>query len=329
MKVALVSSRSFAQVLSVGQDLLVEAGFDVRRVGPEERPLDGAKLARIVEREAPAVLIAGAEPITREVLCASPTLRMVQKHGVGVDNIDLEAATESGIAVANAPGTNTDAVADLALALMLDLLRSVVPAVESTREGKWDRYIGNELGRMTVGVIGTGRIGRAVVSRLSGFGSSVVAYDVYRDEAWADENGVRYVELEGLLRAADIVTLHIPLMDETRDLIDAPRLAMMKPTAFLVNIARGELVDETALAEALSSGGIAGAGIDVFATEPPQASPLLRCPNVLATPHIGAYTREAMECMDRTCAETVRDAFSKRMSKNVLNPEVFTRWTTA
>lgn len=327
MYLALVSSRSFAQVVSIGETLLANGGFQVRRVDPKDRPLDGPKLARIVARERPDVLIAGAEPIPRDVLLASLTLRMVQKHGVGVDNIDLVAATEAGIVVANAPGTNTEAVADLAVALMLDLLRGIIPAVESTRAGRWDRYIGHEIGRLTIGVVGTGRIGRAVIRRLRGFGCTVLGYDVYQDSCLVNEYNVQYVSLSDLLKISDIVTLHIPLMKETRNLVGKAELALMKPTAFLINVARGELVDETALVQHLAEGRIAGAGIDVFATEPPEKSPLLKLTNVLGTPHIGAYTHEAMECMDRTCAQTVLDVFAARPSGNVLNPEVLSGWS--
>jgi D-3-phosphoglycerate dehydrogenase len=324
--VALVSSRSFGQIVPDGEQLLARGGFDVRRVPDSERPLDAPKLARLVARERPAALIAGAEPISRDVLLASPTLRLVQKHGVGVDNIDVEAATAAGIAVTNAPGTNTEAVADLTVAFMLALLRQVVPAVESTRQGKWDRYMGRELGQLTVGVVGTGRIGRAVVRRLGGFGSRILTYDVIQDPALAVANDLRYVELDELLDESDIVTLHIPLMEGTRELLGRRELARMKKNAYLINIARGELVDEAALAEHLAAGRIAGAGVDVFATEPPQESPLLRLPNVLATPHIGAYTHEAMEAMDRVCAETVVALFSGGRSDYVVNPEVLSRW---
>ncbi len=327
MRIALISSRSFGQIVRVGEDLLARGGFDVRRVPDSERPLDAPKLARLVARERPNALIAGAEPIPREVLTASPTLKLVQKHGVGVDNIDLAAATSAGILVTNAPGTNTEAVADLALAFMLSLLRQVVPAVESTRRGKWDRYMGRELGQLTVGVVGTGRIGRAVIRRLGGFGSRILAYDVIQDPSLAATHSVKYVEMSELLDESDIVTLHIPLMEGTRELLGRRELARMKRSAFLINIARGELVDESALAEHLAAGGIAGAGVDVFATEPPQSSPLLKLSNVLATPHIGAYTQEAMEAMDRACAETVVDIFSGRRSDHVVNPEVLGRWT--
>ena len=326
MKVALISSRSFGQVVPDGEHLLAKGGFDVRRVPDSERPLDAPKLARLVACERPSALIAGAEPVPRSVLLASPTLRLVQKHGVGVDNIDLAAATEAGIAVTNAPGTNTEAVADLTVAFMLALLRLVVPASQSTRLGKWERYMGRELGQMTVGVVGTGRIGRAVIRRLGGFGSRLLAYDVIQDPSLAVANNLRYVELDELLDKSDIVTLHIPLMEGTRELLGRRELARMKKSAYLINIARGELVDEAALAEHLAAGRIAGAGVDVFATEPPQESPLLKLPNVLATPHIGAYTHEAMEAMDRVCAETIVALFSGGRSDHVVNPEVLSRW---
>jgi D-3-phosphoglycerate dehydrogenase / 2-oxoglutarate reductase len=326
VKVALISSRSFGLVVPDGERLLAKGGFDVRRVSDSERPLDAPKLARLVARERPSALIAGAEPIPRNVLLASPTLRLVQKHGVGVDNIDLAAATEAGIAVTNAPGTNTEAVADLTLAFMLALLRQVVPAVGSTRQGKWERYMGRELGQLTVGVVGTGRIGRAGIRRLGGFGSKILAYDVVQDPSLAAGHGFQYVELEELLEKSDIVTLHIPLMEGTRELLGHRELGRMKKSAYLINIARGELVDEAALAEHLAAGRIGGAGVDVFATEPPQNSPLLGLPNVLATPHIGAYTHEAMEAMDRVCAETVVALFSGGWSDHVVNPEVLDRW---
>ena len=326
MRVVLVSSRSFGQIVPDGEQLLARGGFDVRRVPDSERPLDAPKLARLVARECPTALIAGAEPIPREVLIASPMLKLVQKHGVGVDNIDVEAATAAGIVVTNAPGTNTEAVADLAVAFMLALLRQLVPAVESTRQGAWHRYMGRELGQLAVGVVGTGRIGRAVIRRLGGFGSRILAYDVIQDRSLAAAHNLRYVELDELIETSDIVTLHIPLMEGTRELLGRRELARMKKSAFLINIARGELVDETALAEHLAAGRIAGAGVDVFATEPPQDSPLLRLPNVLATPHIGAYTHEAMEAMDRVCAETVVALFSGGQSDHVVNPEVLGRW---
>ena len=323
MRVVLVSSRSFGNVVSIGTDLLRDAGLEVRRISKEERPLDDAKLASIVAREVPNVLITGAEPVSEHVLSATDDLRMIMKHGVGVDNIDLGAATSRGIAVANAPGTNTEAVADLAVGLMLSLLRFVCAASASTRSGDWKRYIGRELGAMIVGIVGTGRIGAAVARRVRAFGAEVLGYDVVKNAELESTYGVRYVPLDRLLSEADIVTLHAPLIPETANMIAKEQLESMKPAALLVNCARGELVDEAALYEHLRSGGIAGAAVDVFATEPPQQSPLLALDNVLATPHIGAYTHEAMEAMDRLCSETIIDVLLRgRIPDNLLNPEV-------
>ena len=247
---------------------------------------------------------------------------MVMKHGVGVDNIDLGAATSRGIVVANAPGTNTDAVADLTLGLMLTLLRRICTANASTHSGAWERYMGYELGASVVGVVGTGRIGAAVARRVHAFGAKLLAHDVVPNESLTTSFALRYVSLEELLRRSDIVTLHAPLLPQTAGMIGLEELGLMKESSFLINCARGELVDEVALCESLRSGGIAGAAVDVFATEPPQDSPLLEFENVVAVPHIGAYTYEAMEAMDRLCAQTVIDVLvNGRIPPNVLNPE--------
>jgi D-3-phosphoglycerate dehydrogenase len=322
MRVVLVTSRSFGNVVTVGNDLLRDAGFEVRRVGKEERPLDETKLVSIVHRESPEAIITGAEPMSEAVLAASDGLRMIMKHGVGVDNIDLGAAVSRGIAVANAPGTNTEAVADLAFGFILSLLRRICPANASTRSGSWERYIGHELGSMTIGIVGTGRIGAVVARRAHAFGASLLGYDVVEDEGLKSDCNLRYVSLDSLLREADVVTLHAPLMPQTRKMIGKAQLESMKPSALLVNCARGELVDEGSLYECLQAGGIAGAAVDVFATEPPRDSPLLKLDTVLATPHIGAYTYEAMEAMDRLCAETIAAVLlRKETPPNVLNAE--------
>jgi D-3-phosphoglycerate dehydrogenase len=323
MRVVLVSSRSFGTVVPSGTDTLQDAGFDVRRVAEEDRPLDAAKLATIVCHEAPEVIVTGAEPITAGVLSATDALRMIMKHGVGVDNIDLDAATSRGIAVANAPGTNADAVADLTVCLMLSALRRVCAADRSTHGGGWERYVGHELGAMTVGIVGTGRIGAAVARRVRAFGAAILGCDVVRNEGLVSSCGLAYAPLEELLKRSDVVTLHAPLTPRTVKMIGDEELSVMKPTAVLVNCARGELVDERALHERLRSGGIAAAAVDVYATEPPQKSPLLELDNVVATPHIGAYTYEAMETMDRLCAETIVDVLLHGTAPcNLLNPQV-------
>jgi D-3-phosphoglycerate dehydrogenase len=321
VKRVVVSSRSYGQLSDVGSKLLEDAGFEVWRIPPEERPLDEAKMVEIVARERPDVVVSGAEPITRSVLEASPNLSMVMKHGVGVDNIDIQAATARGILVANAPGTNTTAVADMTIAMILALLRGVYDAVQSTKSGGWERFVGHDLGALTVGVIGTGKIGQAVIHRLHGFESDVLAYDIVQDLDLLSHSKVRYVEMGELLHNSDVITLHVPLVPETRAMIGRNELEMMKPTAYLVNLARGELVDEDVLFEFLEHKRIAGAAVDVYAVEPPKSSQLIGLDNVLSTPHIAAYTLESMENMGRMCAQTIIDAMQSVECPNIINPQ--------
>ncbi|MCL4487102.1 MAG: phosphoglycerate dehydrogenase [Chloroflexi bacterium] len=322
MDCVLVSSRSFGSISEAGGKLLESAGFRVQSIAPQERPIAEEKMVKIITREKPTVVICGAEPITRSVMEACPSLFMVMKHGVGIDNIDLDAATDLKIAVASAPGTNTESVADLTIAMTLALVRGVFQSVSSTKAGRWDRYVGHDLGALTIGVVGTGRIGLTVIRRFQGFGSSVLAYDVVQNLDSAAQLNFRYVSLEHLLQHSDIVTLHAPLADSTRKMIGRRELERMKTTAYLLNLARGELCDEEALCEFLQQRRIAGAAVDVFSVEPPEKSPLLRLDNVLATPHIAAYTYESMERMDRVCAQTVIDASRGKVCSNILNPEV-------
>lgn len=320
MRVVLVSSRSFGQIVDVGINSLTSAGFEIRRISEKARPLDAVKLARIVRHERPHALICGAEPITADVLSASDNLQLVVKHGVGVDNIDIEFATAKGILVANTPDTNTEAVADLTIGLMLVLLRHICKANTTTHQGKWERFIGHELGALRVGVVGTGRIGGAVIKRLHAFGPEILAYDVNPREELVSKYGVRYVSLEELLATSDIVTLHVPLTEKTRNMIGARELDQMKIGACLINVARGGIVDEKALYDRLKSKRIAAAALDVFTEEPPRANPLLQLDNVIATPHIGAYTYEAIERMDRLCASIIIEVFTRGYSPYILNP---------
>jgi D-3-phosphoglycerate dehydrogenase len=324
VKRVVVGSRSFGQLSDVGVKLLNGAGFDVWRIPPEERPLDESKMVEIVARENPEVVVTGAEPITKQVLEAGPNLRMIMKHGVGVDNIDIQTATTLGILVANAPGTNTEAVADMTIAMMLALLRGVYNAVQSTKSGGWERFVGHDLGGLTIGVVGTGKIGLAVIRRLGGFGSNMLAYDIVHNQDLLSHPKVCYVEMAELLQESDVVTLHVPLVADTKAMIGRNELEMMKPTAYLVNLARGELVDEVALFEFLQQKRIAGAAVDVYAVEPPKSSPLIGLDNVLSTPHIAAYTYESMEHMSWICAQTIIDAMRSIACPNILNPQAMT-----
>jgi D-3-phosphoglycerate dehydrogenase len=321
MSRVLITSRSFGAISEVGQKMLVEAGFEVREVSPEERPLTEEKIIQILRRENPEIVICGAESMSQQVMEACPHLTLIMKHGVGVDNIDFLAANHLGILVANTPGTNTEAVADFTIAVMLSLLRRVFQAVHSTKSERWERFIGHDLGAVTVGVIGTGRIGQSVIHRLQGFGSQILAYDIVQNEELAALPNLHYVSLDELLERAEIVTLHIPLLAETNKIIGDRELSLMKPTSYLVNLARGELVDEVALCEALQQNLIAGAAVDVYTVEPPLSSQLIRLENVLPTPHIAAYTYESMERMDRMCAQTIIDIFRGKNCLNILNPQ--------
>lgn len=253
------------------------------------------------------VLLHVLEPVTAAIMDAAPRLRLVQKIGIGVDAIDLAHAQEKGIAVCNMPGTNSAAVAELALSLMLATLRSVIPISAAVKGG--DGWPANaalldragEIGQRTVGLVGYGAVPRRLAAALNALGAKVIAADPFVTGA-----EVPIVPFATLIAEADIVSLHVPLTDETRHLLDAKRLAAMKPGAIVINTARGPLIDEDALAQALRSGHIAAAGLDVFAEEPPRPdNPLLALPNVIATPHIAWLTdgtwRRSMAVIEENC----------------------------
>lgn len=259
-------------------------------------------LARVGESDA---LISGTEPVTARVLAAAPRLKVIAKHGVGYENIDLEAARARGIPVLLAGNVIADSVADMALALLLALARQVPQGNHSVHAGEWKRMVGIELREKVLGIVGLGQIGKGVCRRARGFGMHVIAFDVYHDEAFSSNWGVTYVSLDELLEQADFISLHAPVTPETFHLIDANRLTRMKPGAYLINTARGDLVDEKALAAALSAGRIAGAASDVFEQEPPGNSPLLALDNFIAMPHSAGQTQEGLRQMGEVTADNV------------------------
>lgn len=238
--------------------------------------------------------IAGLDDISREVILSGDRLQVIARYGVGVDNVDLDAADERGIRVTNTPGANSGSVAELAVAFMVSLARHLFPAARATREGRWPRLKGISLEDKTVGLFGFGDIGRETARRLAGFGCRVTAYDIAPDEELAAELGVELLSREEVISSADFLSLHCSLVPATEGLVDEDFLAKMKPGAFLINTARGEMVDEEALLKALTGGRLAGAGLDVFAVQPPDpGNPLLRQETVLTTPHLGAHTDKA------------------------------------
>jgi D-3-phosphoglycerate dehydrogenase len=259
--------------------------------------------------EADALIVRSATTVTRDMLGMAPRLRAVGRAGVGVDNVDIPAASEQGIAVFKAPGGNTIAAAELTMALLLSVARMVPAADASLRSGGWDRadFKGVELRGKTLGLIGAGRIGGEVAIRCRAFGMDVLVNDPYLSEERADELGVRLVGLDDVLTLADFISIHVPLTDETRGICGFDALAKMKPTAFIVNASRGGVVDEEALATALHDGTVAGAALDVYETEPlPGDSPLRDAPNLVLTPHLGASTAEAQVGVATEVADKIK-----------------------
>lgn len=280
--------------------------FEVVRADDWDRARLKDELAR-----SHGLIVRSATTVDAELLACADQLRVIGRAGVGVDNIDLAAATARGIPVLNAPAGNTVSAAELTMALILALARRVVAADASLRSGEWkkSRFAGIELRGKTLGLLGAGRIGGVVASRALGFRMKVLAYDPYLTKERAEDLGVDVVGLEELLDRSDIVSLHLPRTPDTQGLVGAAELARMKPSAYLVNVARGGIVDEDALAHALQEGIIAGAAVDVFAEEPlPAAHPLRQAPNTILTPHLGASTAEAQELVAVEIARAVHDA---------------------
>jgi D-3-phosphoglycerate dehydrogenase len=245
---------------------------------------------------AAGLIVRSATRVDAAMIASAPALRVIGRAGVGVDNIDLAAATKAGVAVFNAPGGNTIAAAELTMALILTTMRKVAAADRSVRDGKWERsaFKGGELYGRILGLVGAGRIGAEVARRSRAFGMDVIAYDPYLPEATAAELSIRLTGFDEVIEAADVISCHVPLNDETRGLISADALGRMKATAVVVNASRGGVVDESALVEALEAGSIAGAALDVYEAEPlPPDSPLRAAPNLVMTPHLGASTDEA------------------------------------
>jgi len=268
-----------------------------------------------------ALVVRSQTQVTRRAIEAAHHLQVIGRAGVGIDNIDLEAATERGVLVVNAPDGNSIAAAEHTIALMMALARHIPGAVASLREGRWDRkkFMGIEVTGKVLGVIGMGRIGHEVARRARGLQMRVLAYDPYVSRAHAERLGVTLCELDELLVQADFITLHVPLTSTTRGFISHRELGLMKPSARLINCARGGIVDEEALCQALDKGQIAGAALDVFAHEPPLDSPLLRHPRVVATPHLGASTQEAQVAVAVDVARQVVDVLNGRPAAHPIN----------
>jgi D-3-phosphoglycerate dehydrogenase len=289
-----------------GLALLAGSGAEVVELREEERP----RLAEIVAGF-DALVVRSATKVTADLLRAAKGLKVVGRAGIGVDNVDVEAATELGILVVNAPTANLLSATEHTFALLLAVARRIPEADASTKAGGWNRKLtGVELQGKTLGIIGFGRIGQRVARRARGFEMTVVAHDPYLDPAAARRLEAELLPLDELLRRSHAVTIHTPLTEQTRNLLDAERLALLPRGALVINCGRGGVIDEEALLAALEAGAVGGAGIDVFAEEPPSDRRLARHPRVVATPHLGAQTREAQERISTETAEMVLQALA-------------------
>ncbi len=297
----------------------------VDALGPdfEIRHCDGADRSALLPAivDVDAILIRSATQVDAEALAAARNLKVVARAGVGLDNVDVPAATKAGVMVVNAPQSNITSAAELAVALLLASARHVSQAHAALRAGQWKRskYTGVEVAEKTVGVVGLGRIGALVAQRLAAFEVDLIAYDPYVSAARATQLGVRLVPLDELLRESDFITVHLPKTPETSGLIGEEALRTVKPTVHIINAARGGIVDEAALYNALKEGRVAGAGLDVYAKEPCTDSPLFELDNVVALPHLGASTDEAQEKAGIAVAKSVRLALAGELVPDAVN----------
>ena len=311
----LITSTSFGKKIKEPLEVLHSKGYHLK-LNDLGRPLTSGEL---VERLADCDgCIAGLDHFTAEVIRAAPKLRIIARYGAGVDRVDLKAAAEAGIVVTNTPVANSDSVADLAVGLMLAVARRIPAAHRSVCEGKWENMYGVSLAEKVVGLIGLGRIGRRVAERVAGFRCRVLAFDPFLDPNAVQEAGAQPVTMDELLRSADFVSLHLPAGEQTRGLIGAEQIRQMKPSAILVNTARGELIDEEALIEALREGRIRGAGLDAHAEEPPDPTHFEGLDGVVLTPHMGAYTEDALVNMASGSVENLCAFFEGRKPPNVV-----------
>jgi D-3-phosphoglycerate dehydrogenase len=316
----LITATSFSTLTPEPEDRLRAEGYEVIH-NPYGRPMAAEELRPLL-RNVDAVA-AGVDQFHPPAFDEADRLRVLARHGAGLDGVDIAECTRRGVVVANVPGANAEAVADMAMALMLAVARHVPGGDSSTKAGRWENTYGRDMFEATLGLLGLGRIGKGVARRGRGFSMRVLAYDPYFDEGFAAGHGIERADsIEQVMREADFVSVHMPLMPETRGCINAERIALMKPTAILVNTARGAIVNEGALADALEAGRIFGAGLDVYAAEPPTNSRLLKCPRTVTMPHVSSNTPGALLGMGNGVTDAIIAVLSGRKPEFLVNPEV-------
>lgn len=309
----LVTPRSFASASDKPMKMLTEKGYEIQ-INNTGRPYKKEEMLKLI-RDVDGIII-GIDELSAEIIEKANALKVISKYGIGLDNIDINMATNKKIIITNTPQANVDAVADLAFGLILSLARRIPEADKKTKSGEWEKIIGKSVWEKTLGIIGLGKIGRQVVKRAQGFKMNILVYDLVKDEKFAQKYGIKYVSLEKLLQKSDYITIHIPLNDATRGMISYKELEKIKKDAFLINTSRGGIVDEEALYDALRNNKLRGAALDVYNNEPPGKSPLMELDNVIMTPHIGAYTEEAIENMGIQAAQNLIDVLEGRKPKN-------------
>ena len=312
----LITPRSFASFSDKSLKMFTERGYEIKR-NNTGRPYEKEEMLKLI-RDIDGIII-GIDELSAEIIEEADALKVISKYGIGLDNIDINTATNKKIIVTSTPTANVDAVADLAFGLILSLARRIPEADKKTKSGKWEKIIGKSVWEKTLGVIGLGKISRQVVKRAIGFEMNILAFDIVKDKKFVQKYGIKYVNLEKLLRKSDYITIHIPLNDATRGMISYEELEKMKKNAFLINTSRGGIVDEEALYDALRNNKLRGAALDVYNNEPLRESPLKELDNVIMTPHIGAYTEEAIENMSIRAAQNLIDVLEGREPQNRVN----------
>lgn len=309
MKV-LVTSAAFGQPAMQENIKYLNSVAETVVMKPSQKPLTAKEIATCWDGV--DGIIAGMEPYTKEILAQAPeNLKVISRYGVGYDRIDTEAAKEKGISVCITPGANSKAVAELTMAMMLALSRGIVNHDKNVKEGKWIRPIGFGLEGRTLGILGFGAIGREVSLMAKVMGMTVIAYDPFFNEAFAKENGILKGTLDEVYEKSDFITLHMPVTTDTKYMINKESIARMKDGVYLVNCARGELVECGAVYEAVKNGKIAGFGVDAYEQEPPVITDLYKHPNVIATPHVGGHSVKAAERMGRMAIDNMLEVLEK------------------
>ena len=315
MRRVLIATRTFGKYTDEPINYLKDNGFEIVRYEKG----DISEYLKNVD-----ALIIGTHPTITGEMIENSSLQIIARHGVGIDNVDVEAATKKGIPVTITYGANAVSVAELTIAFMFALAKKIIKAHRSVlEENSWPSIVGMELCGKTLGLLGFGAVGREVAKRAVALSMRVIAYDPYVNKEEMEKMGVTPVEFEKILKESDFVSIHVPLTEKTRNLIGERELRMMKESSFLINTARGGIVDEKALARALKERWIAGAALDVFEEEPPSfESPLFKCENLIATPHMAAHTFEAIYRMNMMAASSIVDYFNGRIPKYIVNKEV-------